>query len=104
MADIMNFLVENAFRTAEAAGAFEDLPGAGKPLAPVELSDDATLVRMLRDARAEPPAVTYLKRIAASRERLRTLTDPTERSDEMRRLADLHTRLAIEQELHRKYG
>ncbi|WP_165354591.1 DnaJ family domain-containing protein [Tropicimonas sp. IMCC6043] len=104
MADILNFLVESAFRNAEAAGAFDDLPGAGKPLPPVDQQDDATLGRILREARAEPPAVTFLKRISESQKRLADLKDPAERTAEMRRLADLQTRLAIEKEAFRRHG
>ena len=55
--------------------------------------------------REEVPAVVALhQRISESLTRLHALTDPDERKDEMRRLADLQTRLAIEQETMGKYG
>ncbi|SDK09676.1 DUF1992 domain-containing protein [Aliiruegeria lutimaris] len=104
MTDILNFLVNNAFREAEANGAFDNLPGAGKPLADLHQSKDAVVARIMKEANAKPAAVVVQKQIVESRARLKALSDPQERKAEMRRLADLQTRLAIEQEAWRKHG
>ena len=104
MVDLLNFLVDKAFREAEAQGALDHLPGAGKPLAEIHQPKDAAINRLLKDAHAVPVVVALHQRIAESQARLRTLTDPDERKQEMRRIADLQTRLAIEQESMGKYG
>lgn len=104
MSHPLSFLIDNALREAEANGAFENLPGAGKPIRDLHQPGNAVIDRMLKEAKAKPPVVVFKEKVAESRERLQALTDPTERKEEMRRLADLQTRLAIEQEAFRRYG
>ncbi|MFV0333790.1 MAG: DnaJ family domain-containing protein [Tropicimonas sp.] len=104
MVDLRNFLVDKAFREAQEQGVLDDLPGAGKPLEELHEPKDAAINRLLKEAHAKPAVVVFHERIAASKARLQTLTDPEERKEEMRRLADLQTRLAIEQESLGKYG
>lgn len=100
----LNFLVESAVRQAEAQGAFENLPGAGQPLEDLHQPKDAVIDRLMKEAGAKPAGVTLQVMIAESRERLRVLPDGEVRRAEMRRLADLQTRFAIEQESRAKYG
>ncbi len=104
MSHPLSFLVDNAIRAAEADGAFENLPGAGKPLANLDAPGNAVIDRMLKEAKAKPPVVVFKEKIIACQERLRELHDPDARKAEMRRLADLQTRLAIEQEALRRFG
>ena len=104
MTDILNFLVNNAFRDAEANGAFDNLPGAGKPIADLQLPQNAVVDRMLKESKAKPAVVLFKEKILASQKRLKTLTDPAERKAEMRVLADLQTRLAIEKEAWARFG
>ena len=104
MVDLLNFLVDKAFREAEEQGALDHLPGAGKPIAEIHQPKDAAINRILKEAHAVPAVVALRQSIAESMVRLHALTDPAERKKEMRRLADLQTRLAIEQESMGKYG
>ncbi|MDV7145255.1 DnaJ family domain-containing protein [Tropicimonas sp. TH_r6] len=104
MSNPLSFLVDKAIRAAEADGAFENLPGSGKPLADLHVPGNAVIDRMLKEAKAKPPVVVFKAKIIASQERLRGLKDPEERKEEMQRLADLQTRLAIEQEALRRFG
>ena len=104
MSNPFSFLVDNAIRAAEARGEFANLPGSGKPLPPIDQPKDAVMNRILRESKAKPPLVIFNQKIAASHAHLRTLSDPDERKAEMRKLADLQTRLAIEQEACRRYG
>ncbi len=60
--------------------------------------------RILKEANARPLAVMLHQQISAGWQRLKTLTDESDRKAEMRKLSDLQTRLAIEQEAHRRYG
>lgn len=104
MAHPLSSVIDLAMRRAEAEGAFEDLPGAGKPLPNLHEPADAVLHRMMTEAHAKPPAVVLSGKIAESRARLRALTDPDARKAEMKILADLQTRFAIEQEANRRFG
>jgi len=65
---VLDFLVEKKIQEAMACGAFDDLPGAGRPL---ELTDDALVpealrvaYRILKNAGFVPPEVEALNEIA----------------------------------------
>jgi hypothetical protein len=86
-------------RIAEAIrrGEFDNLPGAGKPLA---FDDDAlvpeevrVVYRILRNAGYVPPEVIERRELAALEAALPTLTDAGERSKALTKLALLRTRL-----------
>lgn len=100
----LSSLIDKALLAAEAAGEFDNLPGAGKPLTTMGQPGDAVLARILREANAKPPAVVLHQQIQESRHRLAGLADPDERRAEMTKLADLQTRLEIEKEAWRRYG
>ena len=104
MSHPLNSIIDLAMRQAEADGAFENLPGAGKPLANLREPADAVLDRLMKEAHVKPPVVVLNQQICASRKHLATLTESNERKVEMKRLADLQTRLAIEQEAMRRFG
>lgn len=97
-------LIDQIVAGAAAKGELDNLPGAGKPLPAVDNPKDALLNRMMTESRAKPLAVTLKEQIAASAARLRDIADPDARRAEMKVMADLQTRLAIEMEAMRKYG
>ena len=89
-------------RDAQADGTLEKLPGFGKPL---DLSRDpyeAMLERLHGAAKTRPKAVTLKDQISESTARLAGRVDEAERRAEMKVLADLQTRLAIEMESLRR--
>ncbi|MEY1557743.1 DUF1992 domain-containing protein [Yoonia sp. R2331] len=97
-------LINKMMAGAAARGDFDNLPGAGKPL---DLSGDPKnplLNRMMTEAQAKPPAITLKEQIAKAQAHLKTLTDPAARKAQMKVIADLQTRLAIEVEAMRRYG
>ncbi len=100
----LSSIIDIAMRKAEAEGAFNNLSGAGKPLRDLHQPADAVIDRMMKEAHAKPPVVVFQQQIVASQKRLKGLTDAAERKAEMHRLADLRTRLAIEQEAFRRFG
>lgn len=104
MSHPLSFLIDTALREAEANGAFDNLPGAGKPLPPVDNPKNAVVDRIMKEANAKPPAVVYQQKIVACRKRLAALTDEADRRAEQKTLADLQTRLEIEKEAWRRYG
>ena len=97
-------LIDEIVAGATAKGELDNLPGAGKPLPHLTNPKDALLNRMMTESRAKPLAVTLKEQIATSKTRLATLTDADQRKAEMKVLADLETRLAIEIETMRRYG
>ena len=97
-------LIDQIIQKAEANGAFKDLAGAGKPLPHLDDPANALLNRLMREADAKAPVVIIREQILASSARLKDLTDPVKRREEMLVLAELQTKLAIELEAFRKYG
>ena len=97
-------LIDQIVQNAERRGDFDDLPGAGKPLPHLDDPQNAVLNRMMQEADAKSPVVVLRRQILEAQERLKTLTDASERKVEQLRLSELHTKLAIEMEAFRKYG
>ena len=97
-------LIDQIVQNAEKRGDFDDLPGAGKPLAHLDDPQNAVLNRMMQEADAKSPVVVLRRQILEAQEKLKTLTDAADRKAEQLRLSELHTRLAIEMEAFRKYG
>ncbi|SDF28973.1 DnaJ family domain-containing protein [Limimaricola pyoseonensis] len=97
-------LIGQAIAKAEREGAFDDLPGKGKPIPDLHMPGDAVLDRLMRESGAKPQAVTLKAQIAESKARLAELTGEEARREEMRVLADLELRLSLEMEAMRRYG
>lgn len=104
MSHPLSHLIDRALGRAEAAGELENLPGAGKPIPKHEGPGDPVLNRLMTESKVKPPVVVLKEEIAASRERLAALVDEGARKAEMKVLADLQTRLALEMEAFRKFG
>lgn len=100
----LSSLIDQIVQNAEKRGAFDNLPGAGKPLVHPDDPQNAVLNRIMQEADAKSPVVILRRQILEAQDRLKTLTDETARRDEMLRLSELHTKLAIEMEAFRKYG
>lgn len=97
-------LIDQKIAEAEKQGQFDNLPGVGKPLEHLGDPKDALLDRMAKEADVKSPMVVLKEQIAASRTRLRGLTDQDARKAEMKILADLQMRLALEIETFKRFG
>lgn len=97
-------LAENQIQKARSQGQFDHLEGAGKPL-PQRVAGDVISagMAMMADAGVLPREIELKKAVEAQRKRLQATTDPTARKAEMHKLADLETRLSIEQDARRKF-
>lgn len=100
----LSSLIDQIIQNAEKRGEFDDLPGAGKPLVHLDDPQNAVLARMMKEADAKSPVVILRRQILEAQEKLKVLTDETERKAQQLRLSELHTKLAIEMEAFRKYG
>ncbi len=97
----LDFIVSNRIKEAEEAGAFENLPGAGKPLDLSKDPFDALMERAMTEDGANAPIVTMRAEIAAAKKQLDTL-DGVERKRVMQQISDLQLRLALELESLKK--
>ncbi|MCO4848247.1 MAG: DUF1992 domain-containing protein [Yoonia sp.] len=100
----LDALIDQIVQAAEKRGDFDNLAGAGKPQFHPENPADAVLNRLMKEADAKSPVVVMRRQIFDGQAVLQGLTDPDARKDQMRYLADLQTRLAIEMEAFHKYG
>ena len=96
--------ISRVIAKAERDGAFDNLPGAGRPIADLHAPGDAVLDRLMRESGAKPKGVRLSREIAEAKARLAELTGEDARHEEMRRLADLEMRLALEMEAMRRHG
>jgi hypothetical protein len=94
----LDSMVEDRIARAQAAGEFDDLPGAGRPL---ELDDDLLVpeelrmaYRVLKNAGFVPPEVQTLKDIHALEHLVRTSVDDAARRKALARLNLLFSRVA----------
>lgn len=90
-------IAEERIRAAQENGAFDDLPGRGKPL---DLDDDAHVPpelrmawRVLKNAGCLPPELEAEREINTAIELLSAMTDEGERYRQMQRLNLMITRL-----------
>lgn len=104
MSHPLNSVIDRFLGRMAAKGELSDHEGAGKPLPERGNPRDAVLNRLMTESRVKPAAVALMEQIRASQARLKTLNDPAERKAEMKVLADLQMRLAMEKEAYRRFG
>lgn len=100
-----SFLSEYQIRKAEHEGQLENLKGAGKPLPKAGDGDFSENVgfRIMAEAGALPKEIE-LKREEEAQLRVLQATETLEdRKREMKKLADIQLRRAIQEEARRKY-
>jgi hypothetical protein len=97
---LLDALVEQRIAAAQEAGDFDDLPGAGKPLA---LDDDRLVpeslrvaYRILKNAGFVPPEVEARHEVASVAELLRHAVDDPTRRRAIAKLALLTAKLELE--------
>lgn len=92
-------LINARIAAAEADGAFDDLEGAGKPLAPSDSSGEHVINGILKRNGAVPPAVAASQEVARLRDELAETSDRAERRRLITEIALLDTKL---EQLRRK--
>jgi hypothetical protein len=93
----LDLIAEEKIRDAMRAGAFDNLPGAGRPLA---LDDDALIpedlrmaYRILKNAGCVPPEIEARKEAATLRKLVAAATDDAARRRALAKLALIEARL-----------
>ena len=88
-------LISAKIRAAEAEGAFDNLPGAGKPLPDRDPSVDGVMNRIMQENGAEPAFVSLSRELAKLRAELLETSDRTERRRLMTQMSMLQTKLEL---------
>lgn len=79
------------------AGAFDNLPGQGKPLTPLPDGDpfDVLMTQIMQRNGARPLEVELKRSIVEKAKAMQAIEDPKQRAAEMRELSELRLRLNV---------
>ncbi len=88
-------LINARIAKAEGEGAFDNLPGAGKPLPACDDPENAVINRILKDNGAVPEFVSLSRELAKLREELRETADRSERRRLMQDMSLLEAKIEI---------
>lgn len=88
-------LINARIKHAEDEGAFDNLPGAGKPLPPCDDLENAVFNRILKDNGAVPEVVALSRELADLREELIETADRTKRSEMIKHMSMLEAKLEM---------
>ena len=88
-------LINARIAKAEGEGAFDTLPGAGKPLPACDDPEGAVMTRILKDNGAVPEFVSLSRELSKLREALRDTADRSERRRMMQEMSLLEAKIEI---------
>jgi len=88
-------LINAKIREAEARGEFDNLPGAGKPIARVDDPENALLHRLAQEHGAVPEFVTLARELKALREELAETADRDRRREIIDKISLMDARIAL---------
>ncbi|APZ52084.1 DUF1992 domain-containing protein [Salipiger abyssi] len=88
-------LINARIRKAEEEGAFDNLPGSGKPLPDCDDPENAVLNRIMKDNGAVPEVVSLSRELAKLREELRETGDRSARKRIIQDMSLLEARIEI---------
>lgn len=94
-------LITQKIREAEAAGEFDNLPGAGKPLPRVADPENALINRLMEENGAVPEFVSLSRELARLREELLATGDRTRRRDILKEMSMMEARIDIARKAYR---
>ncbi|MFS4582987.1 DUF1992 domain-containing protein [Phaeobacter sp. C3_T13_0] len=95
-------LISARIQKAEAEGAFDNLPGAGKPLPKVEDPENALIRRVMQENGAVPEFVSLSRTLAALRLELQETGDRSRRKDIMQEMSMLEARMDLARKAYSK--
>ncbi|WP_417525682.1 DUF1992 domain-containing protein [Marinovum sp.] len=88
-------LISARIREAEAQGAFDNLPGAGKPLPACDDPENALLNRLVEESGGEPEFVSLSRELQRLRAELRETGDRARRQDILKDMSMMEARIAL---------
>jgi hypothetical protein len=100
--EVMNFrrIAEQLIEEAMREGAFDNLPGRGRPIDPLPEGDpfDVIMAEILKRNGATPLEVQLKRSIADKARAVQAITDPEKQAAEMKELQEMRLRLNIAME------
>lgn len=93
-------LINARIAEAEAQGAFDNLPGAGKPLPPCDDPENALLNRLVKEAGGEPEFVTLSRQLRQLRADLAEEGDRTRRMQILKDISMMDARIDLARKAH----
>lgn len=94
-------LITARIREAEAEGAFDNLPGAGKPLPQCDDPENAMLNRLVKESGGVPEFVSLSRELARLREELRETGDRTRRKEILKEMSLMDARIDMARKAYR---
>ncbi|HHS93777.1 MAG TPA: DUF1992 domain-containing protein [Rhodobacterales bacterium] len=88
-------LITQRIREAEAAGEFDNLPGAGKPLPKEDDPENALINRLIRENGAVPEFVSLGRELKALRAELAETGDRSKRRALLKEMSMMEARIDI---------
>ncbi|MEP2718177.1 DUF1992 domain-containing protein [Pseudophaeobacter sp.] len=95
-------LINARIAAAQDEGDFDNLPGAGKPLAQIEDPEGTVFHRMLRDAGAVPEFVALARELAHLRQELQETGDRSRRQEILKAMSMMEVRIEMARQSHKK--
>ena len=95
-------MIDARIRAAQADGAFDDLPGQGKPLSPEYDPENALLNRLMRENGTVPEFVSLSRELERLRAELAETGDRTKRSEILKEMSMMDARIDIARKAHRR--
>lgn len=95
-------LINARIKAAEEDGAFDNLPGAGKPLPETDDPENALLNRLMRDNGAVPEFVSLSRELERLRAELRETGDRSRRSEILKEMSMMDARIELARKAWRK--
>jgi len=102
MAHPLEDLVDARIRAAQAEGAFDNLPGQGKPLPPEDDPDNALLNRLMRENGAVPEFVSLSRELERLRAELAETGDRTKRADILKEMSMMDAKIDLARKAYRR--
>lgn len=88
-------LIDARIRAAQQDGAFDNLPGHGKPLPPEDDPENALINRLMRESGAVPEFVSLSRALERLRADLADTDDRTARADILKDMSMMEARIAL---------
>ena len=95
-------LITAKILAAEAEGAFDNLPGAGKPLPRVEDPENELINRLMRENGAVPEFVSLGRELKRLRRELEQTTNSTRRRDILKNMSMMDARIDLAKKAYRR--
>ena len=95
-------LINKKIRAAEAAGEFDNLSGAGKPLPKLDDPENALINRLIKESGGKPEFVSLSRELEALRAELRETGDRTKRREIMKQMSMMDVKIELAKKAYKR--